>query len=57
MVLGSAGRLGKVPTFVRKMPVNGIEIAKMSKTLPLTVVFADSKSLTITVVRHSRMRE
>lgn len=35
MVLGSVGRLGKVPTFVRKMTVNGIKIAKMSKMLPL----------------------
>ena len=39
MVLGNVGRLGKVPTFVRKMTVNGIEIAKTAKTLPLTGVF------------------
>lgn len=58
MVLGSVGRLGKVPTFVRKMTVDGIKIAKIAKTLPLTsVFFADNRNLTVTVVRHSRMRE
>lgn len=33
------GTLCKLPNFVQKVPVNGIEIAKMSKTLPLTDVF------------------
>jgi len=36
MVLANAGSLRKVPTFVRKMTVDGIKIAKIAKTLPVT---------------------